>query len=237
MPIILSGVGGPEAEGAAVDRRRRRDDQLRAVRAGGRLRRRRDEDPRPAATATTGCSTAPRAGSPTPASPSGTRSWRSPTRRRAPTASPRSSCTATTRASPSAPRNARWASRARPPASSTSPTAPIPADRIIGAPGTGFKTALRTLDFTRPTIGAQAVGIAQGALDAAVAYVKERKQFGTSIGSVPGRAVHARRHGDEDRGRPAPGLRRRRGRRAGPPRRHPGLARRPRPSPPTSRCR
>ncbi|MCW2538207.1 MAG: Acyl-CoA dehydrogenase, partial [Modestobacter sp.] len=34
----------------------------------------------------------------------------------------------------------------------------IPADRMIGAPGTGFKTALRTLDFTRPTIGAQAVG-------------------------------------------------------------------------------
>jgi alkylation response protein AidB-like acyl-CoA dehydrogenase len=62
----------------------------------------------------------------------------------------------------------------------------IPADRIIGAPGTGFKTALRTLDFTRPTIGAQAVGIAQGALDAAVAYVKDRKQFGTSIGSFQG---------------------------------------------------
>ncbi|MCW2701011.1 MAG: acyl-CoA dehydrogenase domain protein, partial [Blastococcus sp.] len=52
----------------------------------------------------------------------------------------------------------------------------IPADRIVGEPGTGFKTALRTLDFTRPTIGAQAVGIAQGALDAAVAYVKDRKQ-------------------------------------------------------------
>ena len=113
----------------------------------------------------------------------------------------------------------------------------IPADRIIGAPGTGFKTALRTLDFTRPTIGAQAVGIAQGALDAAVAYVKDRKQFGTSDRRLPGRAVHARRHGDEDRGRPAPGLRRRRGRRAGPPRRHPGVARRRRPSPPTSPCR
>ena len=53
----------------------------------------------------------------------------------------------------------------------------IPADRIIGDPGTGFKTALATLDHTRPTIGAQAVGIAQGALDAAIAYVKERKQF------------------------------------------------------------
>jgi alkylation response protein AidB-like acyl-CoA dehydrogenase len=57
----------------------------------------------------------------------------------------------------------------------------IPADRIIGDPGTGFKTALATLDHTRPTIGAQAVGIAQGALDAAIAYVKERKQFGKPV--------------------------------------------------------
>ena len=53
----------------------------------------------------------------------------------------------------------------------------IPGDRIIGEPGTGFKTALSTLDHTRPTIGAQAVGIAQGAVDAAIAYTKERKQF------------------------------------------------------------
>ena len=57
----------------------------------------------------------------------------------------------------------------------------IPGDRIIGAPGTGFKTALATLDHTRPTIGAQAVGIAQGALDVAVAYVRERKQFGRKL--------------------------------------------------------
>ncbi|GAA3540179.1 acyl-CoA dehydrogenase family protein [Amycolatopsis ultiminotia] len=62
----------------------------------------------------------------------------------------------------------------------------IPADRIIGEPGTGLKTALRTLDHTRPTIGAQALGIAQGALDAAVAYVKDRKQFGQSIGQFQG---------------------------------------------------
>ncbi|MER7081173.1 Acyl-CoA dehydrogenase [Saccharopolyspora kobensis] len=62
----------------------------------------------------------------------------------------------------------------------------IPADRIIGEPGTGFKTALRTLDHTRPTIGAQAVGIAQGALDAALAYVKERKQFGKAIADFQG---------------------------------------------------
>jgi alkylation response protein AidB-like acyl-CoA dehydrogenase len=57
----------------------------------------------------------------------------------------------------------------------------IPGDRIIGEPGTGFKTALATLDHTRPTIGAQAVGIAQGALDASIAYTKERTQFGKSI--------------------------------------------------------
>ncbi|WP_367135286.1 acyl-CoA dehydrogenase [Saccharothrix sp. HUAS TT1] len=62
----------------------------------------------------------------------------------------------------------------------------IPADRIIGEPGTGLKTALRTLDHTRPTIGAQAVGIAQGALEAAIAYVKDRKQFGKSISEFQG---------------------------------------------------
>jgi alkylation response protein AidB-like acyl-CoA dehydrogenase len=62
----------------------------------------------------------------------------------------------------------------------------IPADRIIGEPGTGFKTALRTLDHTRLTIGAQAVGIAQGAIDAALAYVKERRQFGKAIAEFQG---------------------------------------------------
>ena len=62
----------------------------------------------------------------------------------------------------------------------------IPGDRIIGKPGTGFKTALATLDHTRPTIGAQAVGIAQGALDAAIAYTKDRKQFRRPVASNQG---------------------------------------------------
>jgi len=62
----------------------------------------------------------------------------------------------------------------------------ISGDRIIGEPGTGFKTALATLDHTRPTIGAQAVGIAQGAVDAAIAYTKDRKQFGKSISEFQG---------------------------------------------------
>jgi alkylation response protein AidB-like acyl-CoA dehydrogenase len=62
----------------------------------------------------------------------------------------------------------------------------IPAMRIIGAEGEGFKIALRTLDHTRVTIAAQALGIAQGALDYAIGYVKERKQFGKSIADFQG---------------------------------------------------
>ena len=62
----------------------------------------------------------------------------------------------------------------------------IPYDRLIGEPGTGFKTALATLDHTRPTIGAQAVGIAQGALDASLDYVRQRRQFGKAVADFQG---------------------------------------------------
>ncbi|MFV2011998.1 MULTISPECIES: acyl-CoA dehydrogenase family protein [unclassified Micromonospora] len=62
----------------------------------------------------------------------------------------------------------------------------IPADRMIGEPGTGFATAMRTLDHTRVTIAAQAVGIAQGALDFARGYVRERQQFGKPIADFQG---------------------------------------------------
>jgi alkylation response protein AidB-like acyl-CoA dehydrogenase len=62
----------------------------------------------------------------------------------------------------------------------------IPGDRIIGEPGTGFKTALATLDHTRPTVGAQAVGIAQGALDVAIGYLRERQQFGKRLAEFQG---------------------------------------------------
>jgi alkylation response protein AidB-like acyl-CoA dehydrogenase len=62
----------------------------------------------------------------------------------------------------------------------------IPADRMIGEEGTGFATAMRTLDHTRITIAAQALGIAQGALDYAKNYVRERKQFGKPIADFQG---------------------------------------------------
>ncbi|MDQ0581440.1 acyl-CoA dehydrogenase family protein [Streptomyces rishiriensis] len=62
----------------------------------------------------------------------------------------------------------------------------IPADRMIGEEGTGFLTAMKTLDHTRITIAAQALGVAQGAFDYAKGYVQERKQFGKAIADFQG---------------------------------------------------
>ncbi|HZL14950.1 MAG TPA: acyl-CoA dehydrogenase family protein [Verrucomicrobiae bacterium] len=70
-----------------------------------------------------------------------------------------------------------------------SPTAELAFDEVrvpvanrIGAEGDGFDLAMRTLDRSRPGIAAQAIGIAQGALDAAAAYAGQRRQFGRAIG-------------------------------------------------------
>ena len=57
----------------------------------------------------------------------------------------------------------------------------VPADRLIGKEGMGYKIAMGALAGGRIGIGAQAVGIAQGAIDEALVYVKERKQFGKAI--------------------------------------------------------
>jgi alkylation response protein AidB-like acyl-CoA dehydrogenase len=57
----------------------------------------------------------------------------------------------------------------------------IPEDRLIGEEGRGFSYAMRTLDYSRPSIAAQALGIAQGAFDVAARYVTEREQFGKKI--------------------------------------------------------
>jgi alkylation response protein AidB-like acyl-CoA dehydrogenase len=56
-----------------------------------------------------------------------------------------------------------------------------PAEDVLGDVNLGFTYAMRTLDFSRPTIAAQALGIAQGAFDHALAYAKERQQFGKPI--------------------------------------------------------
>ena len=62
----------------------------------------------------------------------------------------------------------------------------VPADRLIGAEGQGFEIAMSALDSGRLGIAACAVGLAQAALDAAVAYAGERQQFGRTIGSFQG---------------------------------------------------
>ena len=60
----------------------------------------------------------------------------------------------------------------------------VPAENLIGREGLGFIMTMKLLDFSRPGIGAQAVGIAQGALEAAVGYAKKRIQFGHPIISL-----------------------------------------------------
>ena len=62
----------------------------------------------------------------------------------------------------------------------------VPVGQRLGEEGEGFTIAMATLDVTRPATGSMAVGIAQAALDAAVGYAKERKQFGQRIGDFQG---------------------------------------------------
>lgn len=62
----------------------------------------------------------------------------------------------------------------------------VGADRMIGPPGSGLTTAFTALEHSRITIAAQAVGIAQGALDHATDYIKERRQFGKAIAEFDG---------------------------------------------------
>jgi alkylation response protein AidB-like acyl-CoA dehydrogenase len=62
----------------------------------------------------------------------------------------------------------------------------VPGSAVIGEVNGGFGLAMRTLDFSRPTIAAQALGIAQGAFDFAVGYVNERQQFGKPIAAFQG---------------------------------------------------
>jgi alkylation response protein AidB-like acyl-CoA dehydrogenase len=61
----------------------------------------------------------------------------------------------------------------------------VPEDNLIGKPGLGFIQAMRLFDRSRPGIGAQAVGLAQGALEAATDYAQERVQFGQALITMP----------------------------------------------------
>ncbi len=63
---------------------------------------------------------------------------------------------------------------------------PVPTENLIGDEGAGFSYAMGALDRSRPLVGAQALGIAQGALELATSYVKERNQFGHAIAEFQG---------------------------------------------------
>jgi alkylation response protein AidB-like acyl-CoA dehydrogenase len=62
----------------------------------------------------------------------------------------------------------------------------LPEARLLGQEGSGFKTLMTTFNYTRPAVGGQALGIAQGALEASIRYAKERSQFGKTLSSFQG---------------------------------------------------
>jgi alkylation response protein AidB-like acyl-CoA dehydrogenase len=62
----------------------------------------------------------------------------------------------------------------------------VPAENMIGEEGRGFLACMRILDMNRPTVGAASVGVAQGALDAAIEYARNRRQFGRPIAQFQG---------------------------------------------------
>lgn len=63
---------------------------------------------------------------------------------------------------------------------------PVPKENVLGDPGKGYKIAIETLNEGRIGIGAQMIGVARGALEHAVAYAKERRQFGKTIADFQG---------------------------------------------------
>jgi alkylation response protein AidB-like acyl-CoA dehydrogenase len=85
-----------------------------------------------------------------------------------------------------APHEDKMGLRGSPTAAVTFDGVRVPAANLIGAEGMGFTIAMHTLDRSRPTIGAQAVGISQGAVDYAAGYMQERKAFGKPIADLQG---------------------------------------------------
>ena len=86
----------------------------------------------------------------------------------------------------------------------------VPAENLLGEEGQGFKIAMATLDGGRIGVAAQALGIAQGAYENALAYAKERVQFGKPVGLPAGGLLQTGGYGHQAPLRPLPGLLRRR---------------------------
>jgi alkylation response protein AidB-like acyl-CoA dehydrogenase len=76
----------------------------------------------------------------------------------------------------------------------------VPASSLLGREGEGYRIALSNLEAGRIGIAAQAVGMARSALEAALAFARDRVAFGKGDRAAPGGQLQARRHGDGDRG-------------------------------------
>ncbi len=85
-----------------------------------------------------------------------------------------------------APKEDKMGLRGSPTAAISFDRVEVPAGNLVGEEGLGFTIAMHTLDRSRPGIGAQAVGIAQGAIDHATEYMKERRAFGQAIAELQG---------------------------------------------------
>ncbi len=182
FPIIVGGTEEQKQQVAAAGRQRREADRLRALREGVGLGRRQLAHRAPSATATSTSSTATRSGTPTA------------TRRASTPSTPRRGPIAAIAASPPimvekgtpgfeiGKREDADGYSLRAGARAALPELPRagrePARRARAA---GFGNAMKTLDRARPGVAAQAVGLAQGALDWAMRYTSERQQFGQSV--------------------------------------------------------
>ena len=91
-----------------------------------------------------------------------------------------------TRASPSARRKTRWGSAPPRRRELVFQDCRVPKSNLLGKEGMGFLVAMKTLDQSRPGVASQALGIAQGAMDQAVKYSQERRQFGKPISAFQG---------------------------------------------------
>ena len=112
-----------------------------------------------------------------------------PIRRRATRASPRSSSSAASPGFTVGKKEDKLGIRASSTAELLLDGCEVPAANVLGPVGQGYKIAIETLNEGRIGIGAQMIGVAQGALDAAIAYMKERKQFGKALARLPGDPV------------------------------------------------
>ena len=178
-PILANRLPGGRRGLAAARGRRRGHRRLRAHRARRRVRRRRARARRPSATETATGSPARRSTSRTPRTPTSTRCSRARGERGL-------TAFAVPRASEGLSGEPLSLLSPHPIGRLVFDGVPVPADHVLGEVDQGFKVAMRTLDLFRPSVGAFAVGMAQAALDAAVAHVTTREAFGRTLSQLQG---------------------------------------------------